>query len=70
MPEEHNLFSGGAAVMTRDVAIKIQSLESDLVHIDKKWSSSLYFCSLGRSIILVSSSLLDREAKIIGPMEK
>lgn len=56
--------------MIRDVVIKIQSLELDLVYIDKKWSFSLYFCFLGRSIILVFFNFLDREVKIIGLMEK
>ena len=35
-PKEHNLSSGDAAVMTGDFSVKIQGLEQDLVHVDKK----------------------------------
>lgn len=55
--------------MTGDFPVKIQGLEQDLVHVDKKWSSNVYFCSSGRSIILVFTSLLDRGAQIKGLME-
>lgn len=67
-PGEHDLFSGGAVMMTEEFPIKVW--DKTWFKLIKKWSSNLYFWFfLGIGIFLMTLNLLDRGTNIIGSMK-